>query len=194
MSTTKKPDVKAPRCRKNVLTTINMEMFKEFKEKYPKYKNLSYNDFKSVIKHHSGEIWQTVINTRDGVKLPENLGILVGASCTKRTTTAYKSYSTTYGEKNQLNLNTDGYLGKIFYTNYTEKGVLKDRTLWGFTPIRQFKRTFSANYENNWSKYLLLTPADNISKLFAKVFRYEYEKKPEVKDVFDFDTYNEFEF
>ena len=194
MSTNKKPDVKAPRCRKNVVTTINGEMFKEFKEKYPKYKDLDYADFKDVINHHSEQIWQTVINTRDGVKLPENLGILVGASCRKRTAAVYKSYSTTYGEKREVNLNTDGYLGKIFYTNYTEKGILKDRTLWGFVPIRQFKRAFSANYENNWSKYLMLTPADNISKLFAKVFKYEYDRMPVAEDVFDYDTYNEFEF
>jgi len=194
MSTNKKPDVKGPRCRKTVLTTINGEMFKEFKEKYPKYKDLDYADFKSVINHHSEQIWQTVINTRDGVKLPENLGILVGASCKKRNAGIYKSYSTAGGEKKEVNLNTDGYLGKIFYTNYTEKGILKDRTLWGFVPIRQFKRSFSANYKNNWAKYLMLTPADNISKLFAKVFRYEYDKMPIVEEVFDYDTYNEFEF
>ncbi len=190
---TKKPDVKAPRCRKKVITTINQEIFKEFKDKYPKYGSLDYDVFREIIEHHSGEIWKTVINTRDGVKLPENLGVLVGASCTKRGGAFYKSYSTEGGEKKQLNLNTDGYLGKIFYTNYTEKGILKDRVLWSFAPIRQFKRSFSANYENNWFKYLAITPADNISKLFAKMFKVRVEfSKPE--EEFDIASYNEFEF
>ena len=34
MRSSKKPDVKAPRCRKNVVTTISTEMFNEFKVKY----------------------------------------------------------------------------------------------------------------------------------------------------------------
>jgi len=152
MRSSKKPDVKAPRCRKNVVTTISAEMFNEFKVKYPKYKDLTFAEFRNVIKHHSEKIYETVIHTRDGVKLPENLGILVGSSCRKvGSDSPYKSYSTANGEKLEANLKTDGLLGKIFYTNYTEKGILKDRVLWSFTPIRQFKRSFSANFEKNWS-------------------------------------------
>jgi hypothetical protein len=193
MGSSKKPDVKAPRCRKNVVTTISAEMFNEFKVKYPKYKDLTFAEFRNVIKHHSEKIYETVIHTRDGVKLPENLGILVGSSCRKvGSDSPYKSYSTANGEKLEANLKTDGLLGKIFYTNYTEKGILKDRVLWSFTPIRQFKRSFSANFENNWMNYILVTKGDNVSKMFAKLSRPENDYS-HLKPVFDMTDYNEFE-
>ncbi len=193
MRSSKKPDVKAPRCRKNVVTTISAEMFNEFKVKYPKYKDLTFAEFRNVIKHHSEKIYETVIHTRDGVKLPENLGILVGSSCRKvGSDSPYKSYSTANGEKLEANLKTDGLLGKIFYTNYTEKGILKDRVLWSFTPIRQFKRSFSANFENNWMNYILVTKGDNVSKMFAKLSRPENDYS-HLKPVFDMTDYNEFE-
>lgn len=193
MRSSKKPDVKAPRCRKNVVTTISTEMFNEFKVKYPKYKDLTFAEFRNVIKHHSEKIYETVIHTRDGVKLPENLGILVGSSCRKvGSDSPYKSYSTANGEKLEANLKTDGLLGKIFYTNYTEKGILKDRVLWSFTPIRQFKRSFSANFENNWMNYILVTKGDNVSKMFAKLSRPENDYS-HLKPVFDMTDYNEFE-
>jgi hypothetical protein len=168
-------------------------MFNEFKVKYPKYKDLTFAQFRNVIKHHSEKIYETVIHTRDGIKLPENLGILVGSSCRKvGSDSPYKSYSTANGEKLEANLKTDGLLGKIFYTNYTEKGILKDRVLWSFTPIRKFKRSFSANFENNWMNYILVTKGDNVSKMFAKLSRPENDYS-HLKPVFDMTDYNEFE-
>ena len=77
----KKPDVKAPRFRPEVYNVLNKEFFDLFRKKYPKYKDLDNDSLKRVIKTFNKLIYQTVIDTRDGVQLPESLGWLFIGTC-----------------------------------------------------------------------------------------------------------------
>ena len=193
MSNNQRPDIKGPRFRKNVITTLNIDMFTEFINKFPKYKDLEYKEFKEIIMHHSEEIWKTVITTRDGIKLPEHLGMLFGATCINdgNNYKTYYSYHNDDGAVARKNWESDGALAKIFYTNYTQKGTMKDYSMWGFTPIRQFKRTFSAEFKNNWKTYVTIGRRDNVSALISnrtKPFVFSELKEQDIS------TYNEFEF
>ena len=70
----RKPDLNAPRYRPKVYNVLSQDLLTQFKEKYPKYKDLSYQVFKDVIKKANEVLWNTVIENRDGVELPESLG------------------------------------------------------------------------------------------------------------------------
>jgi hypothetical protein len=68
------PDVKAPRFRQESLNVTSKEFFKKFREKHPKHSDVSDSQIKNIIKAFNETLWETVIETRDGVQLPEGIG------------------------------------------------------------------------------------------------------------------------
>ena len=46
----KKPDLNAPRFRNKSMSILNSHLLKDFKKRYPEYKNLSIQEFKKIIK------------------------------------------------------------------------------------------------------------------------------------------------
>ena len=91
ISNFKKPNLNAPRYREKVFSILNIETLKEFKEKYPAYKNIDNDKLKNIIKFFNEKIWQEVIQNRDGVELPYSLGYLFIGTCP-----AAKSVNTDY--------------------------------------------------------------------------------------------------
>ncbi len=49
ISNFKKPNLNAPRYREKVLSILNAEMLKEFKDKYPAYKNIDNEKLKTLL-------------------------------------------------------------------------------------------------------------------------------------------------
>lgn len=190
----KKPDLNAPRFRPKKENILNTAFYKRFIEKNPKYKDiLSLEDVKSVIKSFNGKIWQTVIQNRDGIELPEQLGYVFIGSCPRKTgdNPDYKK-SITYGYRTQnKNWESDEYVAKIFYTNYENKYRFRFHELWGFTGVRDFKRSVAHTYPKEWKKYLLVDKDQQVSKLFRKEKNKEYAKKESIKKL---DQYDEFDF
>ena len=72
----KKPDLNAPRFRPEVYNVLNKEFIEKFKEKYPRYKDLDNKKIKDVIKTFNRTLYNTVVNTRDGIQLPDQIGWL----------------------------------------------------------------------------------------------------------------------
>jgi len=77
----KKPDVKAPRFRPEIKNVLDKEFFKVFKDKHTKYKDLDESTIRLIIKKFNQLVYQTVIDTRDGVQLPEQIGWLFIGTC-----------------------------------------------------------------------------------------------------------------
>ncbi len=77
----KKPDVKAPRYRPKAYNLLNKEFFDRFKQKYPKYKNHLDSELKKIIKKFHKNLYQAVIDTRDGVELLEQIGWIFIGTC-----------------------------------------------------------------------------------------------------------------
>ena len=82
------------------------------------------------------------------------------------------------------NWETDGNLGKIFYTNYSTKYRFKNRELWGFLACRDFKRSVAKSYPINWTKYLVMKNKYKVAHLYD-------ENPEETKKTLK--NYNEFE-
>ena len=187
-----KPDVKASRYRPEVNTILNKEFFENFKKKHPKYKNLDDKLLRKIIKRFNQVVHQTVIDTRDGVQLPEQIGWLFIGTCerSKKNNIDYAK-SNKYGVKvTNNNWETDGKLAKIFFTNYAPKHKMKNREFWGFTACRDFKRAVAKTYPENWNMYVQVLPESKIDKVYNSVLYKDYMNKVKTKAL---KSYNEFD-
>jgi len=164
----KKPDLNAPRKRKKSLNLLDDNFYKEFKERNPEYTELDNSVIKEVIRSFNEEIYNNVIENRDGVELPENLGIIFIGSCKKssKINIDYKK-SKEYGVKvKHKNWDSDNLLMKIFYTNYNNRTLFRFRNLWRFKPHRDFARKASTNYRKGFNKYVRVKSGISVSGLY----------------------------
>lgn len=188
----KKPDLNAPRYRPRKFNLTNVNFYKRFIEDNPKYAYITIEQFKDIIKTYNGKIWETVINTRDGIELPEQLGYLFIGSCPRKKSDNidYKK-SQYYGVKIQTqNWESDQYLAKIFYTNYETKYRFKNHELWGFKGVRDFTRTVGKTYPQEWKKYLMVENMMKISRLFRKEKYKELQKIETTNLLENYDEFN----
>ena len=166
----KGPDLNKPRYREKVLSLLNIEMLDGFKDKHPAYSSVDNNKLKKVVKEFNGRIWKTVLENRNGVELPESLGYLFIGSCpaAKKVNVNY-ALSKKYGKLIQnKNWDTDGNVGKIFYTNYSPKYKFKTRELWQFIATRAFKRAVAKFYPKNWNMYVTMKTKIRVTDMYKK--------------------------
>jgi hypothetical protein len=192
MKEIKKPNVKGPRYRPNVHNIMNKEFFDSFRQKHPKYKNLTDAQLKNIGKSFNRLVFQTVIDTRDGVQLPESIGWLFIGTCSqskKNNIDFAKShqYGVTVSNKNWA---TDGKLAKIFYTSYAPKIKIKNKEFWKFVACREFKRTVAKTYPENWQMYVVANPNMKIRTTYQKFKTKDHLVKMQNKAL---ETYNEFD-
>jgi hypothetical protein len=187
----KKPDLNAPRYRPKKLNLTNTDFYNRFITDHPKYTNLTNDQFKEIISMFNGLLWKGVLEERDGVQLPEQLGYIFIGSCPKKIgdNTDYNK-SSYYGVKVQnQNWESDQYTAKIFYTNFETKYRFKNHDLWGFTAVRDFKRSVAKTYPQEWKKYIQVDNKLKISRLFRKE-KFKQLKTDETKELLK--SYDEF--
>ena len=188
----KSPDLKAPRYRPEVHTIMNKEFFESFKKKHPKYKDLDNVELRKIVKYFNNTLYQTVIDTRDGVQLPEQIGWLFIGTCQspkKQNIDFVKSKKYGVAVTNK-NWETDGKLAKIFFTSYALKHKMKNREFWGFVACREFKRAVAKAYPENWNMYLVVEPTIKIKLNNTKNYLVNSTKQ---KNIEGLKNYNEFE-
>ena len=188
----KQPDLNAPRFRPTRLCLLTPEFFKKFRKKYPQYIDVDDKKLRDIIGLHNETIWKEVIENRDGVEFPENLGFLFVGTCNppKKHNT---DYATSIQYKQRLrhrNFESDNYVAKIFYTNYAGKYKFRHRELWQFKGIREFTRGVSEAYPENWKKYVQVENFEKINKLFKRLKSRRYYVNKTAHDILD---YNEFD-
>ena len=184
----KKPDLNAPRYRPTKLNLTNVDFYNRFIQDNPKYNQLTIDQFKDVIKTFNGKIWEAVINERDGVQLPEQLGFIFIGSCPRKKSNVDYKKSKEYGVilQNQ-NWESDQYLAKIFYTNFETKYRFKNHELWGFKGLRDFTRAVGKAYPKQWKKYVEVDNKLKISRLFRmeKFKQFKTEETAELLKNYD---------
>jgi hypothetical protein len=188
----KSPDLTAPRYRPEVHTIMNKEFFESFKKKHPKYKDLDNVELRKIVKYFNNTLYQTVIDTRDGVQLPEQIGWLFIGTCQspkKQNIDFVKSKKYGVAVTNK-NWETDGKLAKIFFTSYALKHKMKNREFWGFVACREFKRAVAKAYPENWNMYLVVEPTRKIKLNSTRNYLASSAKQQEREGL---KHYNEFE-
>ena len=190
--TYKKPDLNAPRYRPKRLNILNRDFCESFREEHPKLAKLSDREIKDVVTAFNGMIWQTAVESRDGVELPEQLGYLFIGSCPRKKgeNTNYKK-SAEYGVKLQnQNWESDQFTAKIFYTNFETKYRFKHHEMWGFTGVRDFKRTVAQTYPVEWKKYVQVDNLVKVSLLFRKERFKDFKKHETARLLDEYDEFN----
>jgi hypothetical protein len=123
---------------------------------------------KKIIITANKAIADTVIDTRDGIELPERLGYVFLGTCLPkiRKNVDFKTTSHYLKVIQHRNWESDNYLAKIFYTNYENKYKFKFHELWGFKGCRDFTKAVGIEYPKNWKKYIQVDHTLKISKLY----------------------------
>jgi len=188
----KKPDVTAPRFRPETKNVLTKEFFNLFKEKYPKYKELDNKDLRKIIKKFNQVVFQTVIENRDGVQLPEQIGWLFIGTCqqSKKENVDYAK-SLKYGVRvTNKNWDSDGKLAKIFFSNHALKHKIKNREFWSFIACREFKRSVAKSYPENWQMYVEVSPEIKLQWAYSRTVYKDLQNK---KTANTLQNYNEFD-
>lgn len=191
--TYKKPDVKAPRCRHKSLKILTSKALTEFKRKYPQYKNVPDTVLRKIAKTHNTNIWKEVLEYRDGVELQEGLGcIFIGSCMPPSGSNINVASSLKYGKKlKNINLGSDGFLAKIFYSSYTSKYKFEFRKLWKFKGCREFTRSVRHTYPDNWKMYIQVDKSFKVNLLYERAVKRQIMQKISAQNL---NEYNEFDF
>jgi hypothetical protein len=186
------PNVKAPRFRPDVYNVMNKKFFESFREKYPKYKHLDDTQLKKIGKTFNQIMYQAVIDNRDGIQLPEQIGwIFIGTCQQSKKQNIDFAKSKQYGIKvSNNNWATDGKLAKIFFSNFAPKHKIRNREYWIFIACREFKRTVAKTYPENWNMYLTIDATRQAKLAYAKHVYKDIKNKETVKAL---ENYNEFD-
>jgi hypothetical protein len=188
----KTPDVKAPRFRPNVHNVINKEFFESFREKHPKYKHLTDSELKKICKVFNQTMCQAVIDSRDGIQIPEQIGWLFIGTCqqSKKQNIDFAK-SKQYGVKvSNNNWATDGKLAKIFFSNFAPKHRIRNREYWTFVACRDFKRGVAKAYPENWNMYITVEAKKQVRLAYSKHVYKDIKNKETSRAL---ETYNEFD-
>jgi len=132
------------------------------------YYDVDNDKLKKVIQSFNGKIRETVLESRNGVELPESLGYLFIGSCpAPKKVNINFALSAKHGKLiENKNWDTDGHIGKIFYTNYSPKYKFKTRELWQFIATRKFKRSVAKYYPPNWTKFVKMKSKIRVSDMY----------------------------
>lgn len=171
---------------------MNAAFIKQLREKVPGCNVLNDKEIKEVIQTFNGILWQTAIDVRDGVELPNQLGhIFIGTCPPKKSKNVDFKLSADYLKVVQhRNWESDNYLAKIFYTTFGSKYRFKHHELWAFNPTRAFKREVGKTYPQKWKQYVMVDPSKKISYIYkaseAQIYKAEQTE-------ISLETYNEFD-
>ena len=188
----KKPDVKGPRFRPETKNILTKEFFILFKKKYPKYKTIDNIELRKIIKKFNQVVYQTVIDNRDGIQLPEQIGWLFIGTCqqSKKENIDYAK-SLKYGLRvSNKNWDSDGKLAKLFFSNHAPKHKIKNREFWSFVACREFKRSVAKQYPENWQMYVEANPQTKLQYTYGRTLYKNVILKNTEKEL---QKYNDFE-
>jgi hypothetical protein len=167
----KKADLKAPRYRPQRTSLLTEKFYRTFRKKFPEYKDVPNRDLTRIINSFNEKLWETAISNRDGIELPEGLGVIFIGTCnppSKRYNTNYSLSVDVDQRVMHRNFESDNYMAKIFYTNYANKYRYQNREVYQFKGCREFTKATSDAYLENWKLYIQVDNYAKINKLFDK--------------------------
>lgn len=186
-------NLNAPRYRLPLTNILTTEYYKKMREELPMLASLKDKEIRKVIGTFNDELFNTVIETRDGVELPEQLGHIFIGTCPQSKKKKNINYSITKKYMKVIqhrNWESDNYIAKIFFSTFGSKYRYKNHELWGFEPCRRFKRTVGKTYPEKWKMYLEIDPLKKIRGIYQNQM-YHITREEEGNKMLE--NYNEFE-
>lgn len=163
---------KGPRHREKRFNTLSLDLIAEMVES----KDCLVKDiklFKKIVIGMNKLIVKTIVNTRDGIELPEQLGYMFLGTCQPKVRKNVDFKTTDHYLKviQHRNWESDNYLAKIFYTNYETKYKFKFNDLWSFKAAREFTKLVGQEYPKNWKMYIQVDHTLKVSRLYRDYLR-----------------------
>lgn len=188
----KKPDLNAPRFRPKQYDPLTKDFYKRLRKQFPKYKKWSDSKIKQLIKGSNETFHRTIIEHRDGIQLPENLGYLFLATCLPKIkeNTDYKVSAELSKKVQQRNWESDRYIAKIFFTTYEIKYHFKNHDMYGFSGCRELQRLVPLEYPTRWKSYIQVDHTTKLSRLFRTT---KHKDKQILLEADLLKTYDEFD-
>jgi hypothetical protein len=198
-----KADPKAPRFTKpayNILSDKESDFHKNLKKQHCELKKYRRDVINKCIVLFNQRIAQEVIDNRNGIRLPDGLGIIVAGVCGISKETASKNINWHELQKTGVavsfqNRETDAQIIKVKYSNVLDKHMFDNRHMWCFDADRPFTRALSAEFRkpDGWKKYIKFTTRQHIGHLFRKNKIKNTRKKEYLKKQ-NLEAYDEFAF
>lgn len=144
----------------NILTTT-----------YPYLKKYTPRQIKDYIKKCNEFAGEKAVTTREGIRLPENLGDLLGGVFLFKATARQKRMSVDFNASEKLgkvvrhlNLHSDGRKGKIVYS-VSKPGVRNSPfRYWKLDAARNIKKKFSEGMKKDWTMYYVMSSAKFVKR------------------------------
>jgi len=171
---------------------VTNEFVDSFKTKFPQHAHLTKDDILAIMRAFNQKVQDTVMQERNGVELPAQVGFMFIGS-TKPDISANYNYQESIKHGKPLkysNIATGGYIGKIFYCNYAEKYQFSLREMWAYTAAKKFKKASSQVYREEFEKFVVIDNRKQVSHLFEKAMKRDYHNSQMEKRL---ENYNEFD-
>lgn len=151
----KKPNRKAKRARKKAAVIVDYYMVKRFLKKHPEYK-VTAKEVNKIIRQFNRNMVLSVVDNRDGLRLPERLGKLqiVGFPRTKKKIIDFGKSNKTGVVHYYQNWETDNKICKIIYNNKLPGYAFRNCRFWGLETKRSFKEIASKAFKSMYEKYV----------------------------------------
>lgn len=187
----KAPNIKGPRFRKDFKEVLCKKLYWKYLEAHPEHSTLTFEKFKQIITTHSGKMWETAVNDRDGIELPIGGSVFVGSTKIRKKNN-YDIQASIKANRpvKHRNYETDGHVAKIYYSPYLSKVGGRDRSIWAFKGSRQFTRSVSKVYPKQWNKYIMITDLHGVIREYKK---HSYRNFMVASTEKTTKTYNEFD-
>jgi hypothetical protein len=187
-----KPNLNGPRHRSPRYNSVSNEVIDKIAESEDSLVK-DVKQIKKIILETNKAIAQTIIDYRDGIELPDQLGYIFLGTCQPKIRKNVDFKTTKHYLKviQHRNWESDNYLAKIFYTNYETKYRFKHHDVWAFSGAREFTRNVAASYPENWKKYIQVDHTLKVSRLFRK---YMCKVRRAKEDAEVLKTYNPLDF
>lgn len=160
------------------------EFFKKLKKKHQQLMKYRDQDIRRYIVGFNQLIANTIIEHRDGVLLPEQLGLIIICTIGKRTQAIDWNRSRELGcIVHHLNEHSEGYGGGLYYTAcLPQEGKVRTRRTftnseyWYVKPCENMKSMISTAYKKDWKTYWKLPGSKRISEVIDT-----YDKQMKIK-------------
>jgi len=181
----------APRYRAAREDILTQDFYTDLIDKFPSLKKYSKDKVKNIIQMFGDKVQECIINNREGVDLPEQLGtIFIGKYKRDYSLPDYNSSQKIGKLVNHVNTMTDNYGCKIFYTSLSQKYVVKNIEMMTFRPLQEFGKTVGRTFNDNWMRYVDVDTAIPIQKQMKMNFAIKMQDINREKIL---KNYNEFE-
>jgi hypothetical protein len=166
----KKPDRKGKRFRKKCHVISLTTVLSKIRIKHKKYRHLEMKDVEDIVNKFSIFLTKKTVTHRDGVQLPEGLGVVSITSYKTNKRLIDKATSEKLGVRvYHTNMATDGFMAKIFYSNDRPGSKLANKEMWGLKGCVEFRTLASRTFKENWKMYVQLERIKKKEKKFESV-------------------------